>query len=290
MTRHDVDALIARLNQVTDPESAVEPDRRAALLRDILTTPAPLRRRRPTVRRLAVAGATLAAATAIASAILLAGGERPGAPQRFAVVSALADELRTPGRILHTLERTTTIGADGRAEGAAHEEESWTLLDDMRYERFRIGSGSAYEEGAMTPTTSSDYQRRTNTFTVVRYGPAHAEGGPITVDELPVDRLAQAAADGRVPVEAHVEIDARRALRIRNGDGVWYIAQDAPVLLRHERTLPDGRIQRSDFAVFEILPATAENRRLLAIRPPADAERETVRARAPSNLLRPPSR
>jgi hypothetical protein len=79
-------------------------------------------------------------------------------------------------------------------------------------------------------------------------------------------------------VEARVEIRGRPALKLRNRDGVWYVAQDAPALLRHERELPSGRVVRSDFLAFEILPATPENRRLLEIQAPADAERETVEA------------
>jgi hypothetical protein len=273
--RHDVDVLISQLNPVPEPENVVDPDRQVALLRDIVMKPLPReRRRRRTVRRLAVAGTTLALVTALGSAALLAGGERPGAPQRFAVLTALAGELNESGRILHTVERRTVVGSNR----AVHEEEKWTLLDDMRYQRFRIGTGRAYEEGAMTPTSSSDYQRRTNTLTVVRYGSRRTDGGPISVERLPVERLARAAAEGRIPVDARVEIDGHRALRIRDGRSVWYVAEDAPMLLRQELELPNGPVQRTDFATFEILPATPENRRLLAIQPPADAERKTVRA------------
>jgi hypothetical protein len=267
----NVDALIALLNPAPEPETEVDHDRRDALLRDILTTPPPRVRRRPAVRRLAVAGATLALATAGASAALLAGGERSG---EFAVLTALANELNEPGRILHTLERATVVGS----RGDVHEEETWTLLDDLRYQRFRIGTGRAYEEGAMTPTSSSGYERRTNTLTVARHP---AAGDPMPAGELPVERLARAAAEGRVPVEARVAIEGRRALKIRNHDGVWYIAEDAPVVLRHELRRPDRRIQRTDFAAFEILPASPENRKLLTIDPPAGAERRTVRAPAP---------
>ena len=266
----NVDALIAQLNPVPEPASEVDDDRRVTLLRDILTTPAPRERQRRTVRRLALAGATLALATAAASAALLAGGERTG---DFAVLTALANELGEPGRILHTLERTTVVGSSGEV----HEEESWTLLDDMRYQRFRIGTGRAYEEGALTPTSSSGYERRTNTLTVAR----HPATAPIPSQELPVERLAREAAEGRIPVDARVAIDGRRALRIREGTSVWYVAEDAPVLLRYELRMPDRRIQRTVFAAFEILPATPENRELLEIEPPAGAERRVVRAPEP---------
>jgi hypothetical protein len=273
--RHDVDVLLAELNPVPDPENAVDPDRRVALLQAIVMKPLPrARRRRRTARRLAVPGATLALTTAVATAALLAGGEKSGAPGRFAVLTALAGALNEPGRILHTFEQTTVVGSNR----PVHEEETWTLLDDMRYKRFRIGTAQTYEEGAMTPTSSSDYQRRTNTVTVVRYGSQRAERGPIPVQVLPVERLARAAADGRIPVQARVEIDGRRALKIRDGTSVWYVAEDAPVLLRLELELPNHRVQRTDLVTFEILPATAENRRLLAIQAPADAERKIVRA------------
>jgi hypothetical protein len=268
MTR-DVDALLAQLNPFPEPEAAVDRDRRAALLRDILTMPVPppARRRRPVVRRLAVTVAAVAAATAAVSALLLAGGEQTGAPPRFAVLTALAQDLDEPGRILHTLERS-----------GDHEEESWTLLDDPRYERFRIRTGSGYEEVAITPTTSSDYQRRTNTVTVVRYGPEHAGDGSGPVGELPVEQLARDVAAGRIRVEERVEIRGRWALKVRTNDDIWYIAEDAPVLLRRERELPNGRIVRADFVAFEILPATPENRRLLQLQAPADAKRRTVQA------------
>lgn len=130
----------------------------------------------------------------------------------------------------------------------------------------------------MTPTTSSDYQRSTNTVAIVEYGPEHRGDGPSTVDEVPVARLARAAAEGRVPVEGRVEIRGRVALKIRDGHGVWYVAEDTPVLLRRDLERPDDRIQRTDFTAFEILPATAENRRLLEIDPPPGAKVETVQA------------
>jgi hypothetical protein len=275
MTR-DLDSLVALLNPVPDPEAVVDPGRRDALLREILTAPAPAARRsRPRVLRLALAAATLAVATAVASALLLAGGENPVAPQRFAVLAALAEELQAPDRILHTRERTTVLGRPG----AANVEETWTLLEDARYSRFRIGTGRSYEEGAMTPTGSSDYQPSTNTLTIVDYG--SGGGGPTAVGELPVERLARAAAEGRVPVEGRVEIRGRAALKIRDGDAFWYVAADAPVLLRRDLEMPDGRVQRSDFTAFEILPATAENRQLLAIDPPPGAKVERVEAPPP---------
>jgi hypothetical protein len=275
MTR-DLDSLVALLNPVPDPEAAVDPGRRETLLREILSAPAPAARRsRPRVLRLALAAATLAVATAIASAILLAGGENPVAPQRFAVLTALAEELQAPDRILHTRERATVVGR----RGPVHVEETWTLLEDARYSRFRIGTGDSYEEGAMTPTSSSDYERSTNTLTIAEYG--SGGGGPTAVGELPVVRLARAAAEGRVPVEGRVEIGGRSALKIRDGDGIWYVAEDAPVLLRRDLEMPGGRVQRSDFTAFEILPATAENRRLLAIDPPPGAKVERVQAPEP---------
>lgn len=267
----NVDALIAQLNPVPEPASEVDDDRRVTLLREILTTPAPRERHRPTVRRLAVAAATLALATVGASAALLAGGERTG---EFAVLTALADELSEPGRILHTLERTTVVGSGGDV----HEEETWTLLDDMRYQRFRIGTGRAYEESARAPGSSIDYQRRTNTVYVARYP---EQGSPLPVDDLPVQRLARAAAEGEVAVEARVEVRGRRALKIREGGSAWYIAEDAPVLLRYELKRADKRIQRTEFVAFEILPATPDNRRLLEVDPPAGAEREVVQVPAP---------
>jgi hypothetical protein len=284
--RQNIDALIAQVNPVPEPENAVDPDRQVTLLRDIVMLPLPRGRRRPTARQVAAAGATLALATAVASAALLAGGEQPGAPQRFAVLTALAGELNQPGRILHALEQTTVVGSNR----AVREEETWTLLDDKRYQRFRIGTGRTFEEGAMTPTSSSGYQRRTNTVTVVRYGSLRAETGSILAPLLPVERFARAAAAGRIPVQARVRIDGRRALKIRDGGSVWYVAEDAPVLLRQELELPNGRVQRTDFVRFEILPATPENQRLLALQAPADAERKIVQAGELSRALPVPER
>jgi hypothetical protein len=74
-----------------------------------------------------------------------------------------------------------------------------------------------------------------------------------------------------VVVEAHGVISGRPTLKIEVRDGAWYIAQDAPELVRRELRHPDGGIQRTDFVTFEILDATSANRKLLQIRAPRNA-------------------
>lgn len=136
--------------------------------------------------------------TAAAVGALLLAGEQRSAPQRFAVLPALADELSGHGRILHLLERTLQLAPDGTARGDVHEEESWTLLDDVMVSRFRIGTGPDAEQGAADHDSSSDYDPKSNTITVVR----RASRGGSRAPEPPVVQMARDAASGTIPVTA----------------------------------------------------------------------------------------
>jgi hypothetical protein len=266
-TRDDYEVLVAAANPVPDPEAAVDPARRDELLEQLLRTPLearPRRRRRVPVRAVALA----AFATAAAVIALLIAGERDSAPERFAVLPALAKQLTSEGRILHVRDRTVQVDAQGqrRRNSLEHVEENWTLLDDARVFRARIGEGTGAEELAADARTQSDYDPERNVVTIRRQD---AGGSPIRV-QPPVIRMARDAAAGRIPVVDRPVIDGRRTLKIQDGDVAWYIAEDAPVLIRQELRTPTG-VQRSDFEVFEILPATSENRPMLEIHPPADA-------------------
>lgn len=246
MTATDELQQLRAANPVPDPDAAVDPAQRADTLTRALATatatatgsrrPAPPRRL-VTWRRAGLA----AMATATAAAALLVVGEQRSAPSPLAVLPALAADLSGDG-ILHTVERTTRLSPSGRPLGPAQVEETWTLLDDPTVARWRIGTGTDVDEG-----TSGD--------------PDHRGAAP--VDELPVERLARQAAAGTVPAEPGPTIGGRPTIRIPTSDGAWYIAADAPELVRHELRTPDGGLQRSDFTVFEVLADTARNRALL---------------------------
>jgi hypothetical protein len=274
-SRIDAGGLLQAANPVPDPEAAVDPAVRGETLERVLATAvrAPRRRRLGRGRPAAVRRAALATGLTVAAVGgLLVAGEQPSAPQRFAVLPALADELSGHGRILHVLERTVQLAPDGTPRGGVHEEESWTLLDDATVSRFRIGTGRDAEQGATDHRGSIDYEPASNTVTVVR---RPSEGAGVAV-EPPAVQMARDAAAGRLPVAARPVIDGRPTLKIEVDDGAWYIARDAPELVRRELRLPDGGIQRTDFVAFEVLDATPENRKLLQIQAPSDARRVTV--------------
>lgn len=257
--------------------------RRAALAERMRVTPPPQPDTDPAGRR-----GLLEAALARAVGTLLIAGEQRSAPQRFAVLSALADEVSGQGRILHVLERTIQLTPDGNPRGDVHEEESWTLLGDATVSRFRIGTGRDAEQGAADHRGSSDYDPRSNAVTVVRQP---GEGAKMAA-ELPVVRMARDAGNGKLRVAARPVIDGRRTLKIEVDDGAWYIAQDAPELVRRELRLPGGGIQRTDFLTFEVLDATPANRELLRIQAPPNARVETVTPRPnrpPASIPRPPA-
>ncbi|WP_028060214.1 hypothetical protein [Candidatus Solirubrobacter pratensis] len=70
----------------------------------------------------------------------------------------------------------------------------------------------------------------------------------------------------------------------------WYIAQDAPEMVRRELRRPDGGLQRTDFVIFKVLDATPANRKLLQIQAPSDARAVTVTPppnRSPARVPRP---
>jgi len=255
---------------VPDPEAAVDPAVRTETLERVLATAvAPPRPRRPlrprplTARRAALAtGATVAAIGA-----LLVAGERSSGPERFAVLPALADDLSREGRILHVLDRTVRLGSDGEPRGGVHEEESWELLDDVAIKRYRIGTGQDAEQMALDRRGYRDYDARSNTVRVVRQP---TRGAPVPV-EPPAGQMARDAASGKIPVAARPVVNGRRTLKIEVDDGAWYIAQDAPELVRHELRLPGGGIQRTDYVAFEVLHATPANRKLLQIQAPPNA-------------------
>jgi hypothetical protein len=268
--------LLHEANPVPDPEAVVDPAVRRATLERVLATTVSTRRRRwlpspVVVRRLAVA----AGVTAVALAALLVAGEQRSAPQRFAVLPALADELSGQGRILHVVERTVRLKRDGNPTGRVRVEESWTLLDDAMVSRFRLGTGPAAEQGATDRRGSSDYDPESNTVTIVR----HPSDGQAVAVEPPVVRMARDAAAGRIPATAGPIIDDRPTLKIERGNGTWYIAQDAPELVRRDVRLPDGAVQRTDIVTFEVLDSTPANRRLLQIQAPSDARVQTVTPR-----------
>jgi hypothetical protein len=274
-SRTDDVALLRDANPVPDPDAAVEPALHQATLERVLATPvqAPRAHRVPWRRVVTVRRGALATGVAVAAiAALFVTGEQRSAHQPFAVLPALADELSAKGRILHVRERTVRLGRDGEHRGAVHEEETWTLLDDSTVQRFRIGTGANAEQGAMDHNGSSDYQPKTNTVTILRT----PDPDPPTPTEPPVERMARAAASGKIPVVARPVIDGRPTLKIVDDDVAFYIAQDAPVLVRQELRMPGGSVQRTDFVTFEILPATTANRELLKIQAPADADVVTV--------------
>lgn len=283
--RTDDVALLRAANPVADPEAAVEPAVREATLDRVLASAAdapslrrPLRPRRRTVRRAAlVTGIAVAAIAA-----LLVTGEQRSAPQRFAVLPALADELSSDGRILHVLERTVKIGPDGERRGGVHVEEGWTLLDDSNVFRFRIGTGKNAEQGAYDRHSSSDYDAKTNTIRIVR----REVSGPPTRVEPPVSKMARDAASGKIPIVDRPVINGRRTLKIVDDGITWYIAEDAPVLVRRELLMRNGGVQRSDYVAFEILEATPANRKLLEIQAPRDARVVTVKPRPMPNIPR----
>jgi hypothetical protein len=278
-SRIDAAGLLAAANPVPDPEAAVDPAVRGETLERVLATAvsAPRRRRLGPGRPAAVRRAALATGLTVAAVGgLLVAGEQPSAPQRFAVLPALADELSGHGRILHVLERTVQLAPDGTPRGGVHEEESWTLLDDATVSRFRIGTGRHAEQGATDRRGSIDYEPASNIVTVVRRPSEEPSEGAGVAVEPPVVQMARDAAAGRLPVAARPVIDGRPTLKIEVDDGAWYIAQDAPELVRRELRRADGGIQRTDFVAFEVLDATPENRKLLQIQAPSDARRVTV--------------
>jgi len=291
MTRPDNLTVLRAANPVPDPEAVVDPAVRTATLERVLarTVASPRRRRAVPPRRVAVRRGTIATGVTVAAVgTLLIAGEQRSAPQRFAVLSALADEVSGQGRILHVLERTIQLTPDGNPRGDVHEEESWTLLGDATVSRFRIGTGRDAEQGAADHRGSSDYDPRSNAVTVVRQP---GEGAKMAA-ELPVVRMARDAGNGKLRVAARPVIDGRRTLKIEVDDGAWYIAQDAPELVRRELRLPGGGIQRTDFLTFEVLDATPANRELLRIQAPPNARVETVTPRPnrpPASIPRPPA-
>jgi hypothetical protein len=291
MTSRGIDdvGLLRAANPVPDPAAAVDPAVRTDTLERVLaTTVSAPRRRLGVVRPLVVRRAALATGFTVAAVGgLLVAGEQRSAPQRFAVLPALADELSGHGRILHVLERTVQLAPDGTPRGAVHAEESWTLLDDATVSRFRIGTGRDAEQGATDRRGTSDYDPESNTVTVVR---RPGRGARVAI-EPPVVRMAQDAASGRIPVAARPVINGRPTLQIDVQDGAWYIAQDAPELVRRELRRPDGGIQRTDFATFEVLDASPANRRLLRVQAPRNARTVTVTPspdNAPASIPRPP--
>ncbi|HEV2999434.1 MAG TPA: hypothetical protein VGW75_01750, partial [Solirubrobacteraceae bacterium] len=255
-------ALLRRADPVPHPDAAVDPAVRAATLeRVLLAAPAGAPRRpRTLARRVALAGAVAVAA----SAGLLVAGEQRSAPQPVAVLPALAGELATPGGILHVVDRTVELGPDGEPRGPAHVVEGWMLLDDARVFRFRIGSGADAEDEASDAGTTTSYDPASNTVTTVR---RREETRPVPV-EPPVVELARRAAAGEIPIVARPVVRGRRTIQLEADGITWYVAEDAPELVRREWRLPDGPVQRTDFLTFEVLEATAENRALLRVQAP----------------------
>ena len=212
----------------------------------------PTRRSR---RRLAFAGAAVAATTLAAAIVALIGTGRSGGPSAAnAAILAHANRALNPpaNMVVHVKE---TGVDDGQAVAA----EWWQETNAPYAFRLIKGTTGYQAEGGSDGSTSSRYDAATNT--IYRYEDTKA---PTLVD--PIETARGELANGTAHVTGTVTINGRSLYKIELTTGVVaYFDQNdyAPVYLDNPQG--DGSIVRTTVVTYDELPLTAETAKLLSV-------------------------
>lgn len=229
-------------------------DSNVALREQLAPTPSPTRRRWPSLRfTLPVAAGVAAAAAAVAIALIGSSGTGgPSAADAAILHRALAAVTGPPNSILH--EKATDV-----TNGTAFVGEWWQQTSPPYASRGLKGSTGHLFEFADNGSTSYTYDPATNTIY------QHPDNSAPTFTD-PVALTRQQLADGQATVTGKTTINGQPLYGIRLSNGITTYVDQGDYIPRYiDAPQRDGTTVRLKVAVYQYLPASPQNLRLLNI-------------------------
>jgi hypothetical protein len=223
---------------------------RATLREELLRRPKARRR-----NRLAL-GSALAAATAAAAVVVLIGNGGSGGPSS-ANAAILAHVARVMSPPLNLIVHVKESGV--QPDGTPVSVEWWQETNPPYAVRIIKGASNQAYEGSRDGTSNSLYDPATNTIH------QQASSKSLTLTD-PVETVRAELGNGTANIAGPVTIESQSLYKIALPNGViGYFDQSdyRPVYLDNPQG--DGTVVRTHVLVYEELPLTSENKRLLSV-------------------------
>ena len=250
----DLQLLERDLRQLAEPRAEDE------LLRQALRTQLvgelrPRPRRRPRVR-IAAGGLTAVGAAAAIALVALVGSTGSGGPSvaDAAIIHHALGAVTAPaGEILHTKLVSTENGTTFVAS-------IWRQTAPPYAGRGSKGPLGAQQEFSYSGATYSEYDPATNTIY------EHVFPSPPRAPDDSVSRVRQELASGQAQVDGTVVVDGASLYKIDLRAGLVGYFDTTTYALRYvDAAQPNGTVARERVDVYEYLPMTSANQKLLSV-------------------------